>query len=87
MGPEMKLFCSIALILGICFEGVAADKKIDWSECKKEFSKSCSKIKDDHEKHECLEKLPKDKISKTCKEFNSSLEGKFSGKHDKGHVH
>ena len=79
------------LLLSICllsvFSSFASDIKIDWTLCKKEISESCIKVKDDHEIHECIEKLPKNKISKVCSEMNSKLEGKFSDKHDKGHAH
>lgn len=81
----MKLLALITLTFS--FPTFAAEKKIDWTACKKEISESCSKIKDDHETHECLEKLPKNKVSKSCSEMNSGLEGKFSDKHEKGHAH
>lgn len=83
----MKLLSLLTIILTFSFSVIAADKKIDWAICKKEISESCAKIQDDHEVHECLEKLPKNKISKSCGEMNSSLESKFAEKHKKGHSH
>ena len=49
--------------------------------CIKEF---CTTVTDNHEKHECLEEAPKAKVSKACREYNASLEGKFADKHDHG---
>lgn len=87
-GKSMRKL-SYALILTSVFTSAAfADsKKIDWSACEKEIKEFCSKIKDDHEKHECLEKLAKDKVSKKCHEKNSELESVFKEKHEKGHAH
>jgi hypothetical protein len=82
-----KLFYAIIAISISNSFVFAASKKIDWSLCKKEIKEFCSKIKDDHEKHECLEKLPKDKVSKECREKNTQLESLFKAKHDQDHGH
>ena len=79
----MKLLSLLVFTLTLSFSALAADKKIDWSACKKEITESCANKKDDHETHECLEKLPKNKISKACAEMNAGLEAKFSDKHEK----
>ena len=65
----------------------AKTKKIDWSLCEREVRENCSKLTDNHEIHECIEKLPKEKVSDECREKNESLEKEFKGKHGKGHKH
>lgn len=62
---------------------LAKAKKVDWSLCEQEITAHCSKAKSDHDKHECIEKLPKDKVSDECREKNEKLEGSFGDhKHD-----
>jgi len=71
-----------ALILAFTFNASAND--VDWSVCKADLDKTgCSKEKDDHGKHECLEKKGKGKVSKECDAFNHKLEAKMKEKHHK----
>lgn len=70
-----------ALVVLVGINTFAASDKIDWKPCDKELKEFCTTIKDDHEKHECLEEAPKAKVSKACSTFNSSLEDKFKEKH------
>ncbi len=73
----------IALILAIATSaGAAKSKKIDWSLCERELKEpTCAKITDDHKKHECIEKLPKENVSEDCRVKNEKLEGQFKHKH------
>lgn len=77
-------YLSFVAVIVLSLQGFASEPKVDWGMCSKEISESCTK-KGDHETHECLEKLPKDKVSKECADFNHKLESKFSGKHKKSH--
>lgn len=64
-----------------------AAEKINWKICDKDLKEFCTTIKEDHERHECLEEAPKGKVSKACLEFNAKLEGKFTDKHNHGEKH
>lgn len=78
---RMSLVAAVAMAMSITAYGKT--KKVDWSLCEQEITTHCSKSKSDHDKHECIEKLPKDKVSDECREKNEKLEGSFGGhKHD-----
>jgi len=75
-----------SLILSFTFNASAND--VDWKVCKADLDKTgCSKEADDHGKHECLEHRGKNKVSKECWTYNSTLGGKFKEKHDESHKH
>lgn len=80
-----KMSFVIASIMSLSLTAYAKSKKVDWSLCEQEIAAHCSKAKSDHDKHECIEKLPKEKISEECREKNEKLEGSFSEKHDHKH--
>ncbi len=77
----IKLLTALAFFSFPCF-AVAKSEKIDWKVCEKELKEFCTTVTSDHEKHECLEDAPKDRISKACHEFNKKHENVFSDKHD-----
>lgn len=78
-----KVSVILAISLAVAFPALAKGKKVDWSLCEQEISAHCSKAKSDHDKHECLEKLSKEKVSDECREKNEKLEGAFKEhKHD-----
>lgn len=79
----MKLFILIFSFSSFAF----AAEKINWKVCEKDLKEFCTTIKEDHERHECLEEAPKGKVSKACLDFNSKLEGKFADKHKHGEKH
>lgn len=79
-----KLLVTSTMALAFMVSAQAKSKKVDWSLCDHEIKTHCSKAKTDHEKHECIEKLPKDKVSDECREKNEKLEGTF-GKHEHDH--
>lgn len=81
----MKNILILALVVFGCSASNAKGKKIDWSLCEREIKEFCAKLTDDHEKHECLEKVPAEKISEECREKNKKLEGQFKGKHKHNH--
>lgn len=74
----------LAVAIAFAITAHAKGKKIDWSLCEQEIITHCAKEKTDHGKHECLEKLPKEKVSEECRQKNEKLEGSF-GKHKHGH--
>lgn len=74
----------IAIILTSTSSHSFAAKKVDWSLCEQEIKESCSTAKSDHDKHECIEKLPKEKVSDECREKNEKVESQM--KKD-GHKH
>ena len=82
----MKKIISVLFCVSISGFALAEDK-IDWGICAQDLEKSCAGISDDHEKHECLEKAGRKKVTKACSDFNHSLEGKFKSNHKKGHTH
>ena len=78
-----------AMILAACLlasGSLFAEENIDWKTCANDLAKICAKVKGEHEKHECLEKAG-DKVSKACRDFNHSLEGKFKKHHKDDHSH
>ena len=81
----ISIFCTMLFAAS----GYAGDNnKVDWGICKVDLeSTGCMAKNDDHEKHECLEKTPKGKISKGCKEHNHKLENEFSKKHHSEQKH
>jgi hypothetical protein len=81
----MKNILVITVLTIAASVSAAKSKKIDWSLCEREIKEFCSKHTDDHDKHECLEKLPKEKISEECQEKNKKLEDQFKGKHKHSH--
>lgn len=84
----MKIISTLVLGLFVSFNAYSGDEKVDWGICKTDLeSTGCMAKNDDHEKHECLEKAPKGKVSKDCKKHNHKLEEKFSKKHHKGQDH
>jgi hypothetical protein len=85
-GKNMRLIL-VAATFAFAMSAFAGGKKVDWSLCEREIKESCSKEKDDHGKHECLEKLPKEKVSEECAEKNEKLEAQFKGEHGKDHKH
>lgn len=64
-----------------------AEDKIDWGICAKDLEKNCVGITGDHEKHECLEKSGKKRITKACRDYNHKLEDKFKEEHKDDHSH
>lgn len=79
-----KVIILLAVSIAFILSAQAKGKKVDWSLCEQEISAHCTKAKSDHDKHECIEKLPKGKVSDECREKNEKLEGTF-GKHDHDH--
>lgn len=85
-GKNMRLIL-VMTTFAFATTSYAGGKKVDWSLCEREIKESCSGKKDDHATHECLEKLPKDKLSEECAEKNEKLEAQFKGEHGKDHKH
>lgn len=82
-----RKYVVLTLSMAVLSASAFAKEKIDWKICDKELKEFCTTIRDDHEKHECLEEAPKGKVSKSCAEFNAKLEGKFEDKHKHGEKH
>lgn len=81
----MKNILIVGMIACVASLSAAKGKKIDWSLCERELKEFCAKQTDDHEKHECLEKLAPEKLSEECREKNKKLENQFKGKHNHSH--
>jgi hypothetical protein len=81
----LKMKKNILFLFGMSVFSISfACEATDWSVCKADLvATGCATKSDDHEKHECLEKAPKTKVSKACAEMNEKLEGTFSKKHHK----
>lgn len=79
---KCKLIVATTLFLGL---SANAEKKVDWKPCEADIAKLCATAKDDHEKHECLEKAG-NKVSKACAAHNAKNEPHSEDSH-KGHSH
>lgn len=79
----MKAILVVSLMI-MAVVANAKSKKVDWTLCEQEIKNHCASSKSDHDKHECIEKLAKDKVSDECRVKNEKLEGTF-GKHKHDH--
>lgn len=79
----MKKILITAVLTFSCSASIAA-KKIDWSLCEREIKDYCATAKSDPDKHECIEKLSKEKVSDECREKNEKVESQMR---NSGHKH
>lgn len=75
----------LALVLIGPSIAMAKGEKINWTPCKKEIAEFCTTYTADAELHECVEEIPKTKVSKACSDFNQKQESQLN--HKEGHAH
>lgn len=87
-GVNMKIQNAMVLVISILAVptiSMAKAAKINWAPCKSEIAEFCTTYTADKELHECLEEVPKAKLSKACGDFNKKQESAVG--HKDGHAH
>lgn len=80
MKNALAIIC-VAVLAGSLSYAKDKNPKTDWKICQTEIHEYCTAAVDDVEKHECLEEISKNKLSKLCKEFNEALAAQLGHKH------